>query len=76
MMALDAREKRLRVARNSHNEFLIERGRTIMPALDGEFADHIKPMVLLSLHTGMRRGNLFSLLWGDIDFESNIGRNN
>jgi len=71
MTALDAREKKLREARINHNEFLVERGRPLMPELDGEFADYIKPMVLLSLHTGMRRGNLFSLLWGDVDFESN-----
>ena len=71
MAALDAREKRIREARKSHNEYLAERERTLMPASCGKFADHIKPMVLLSLHTGMRQGNLFSLLWGDIDFENN-----
>jgi integrase len=70
MSALDEREKRIRAGRTNHNEWLDERERPLMPELDGEFADHIKPMVLLSLHTGMRQGNLFALKWGDIDFES------
>jgi integrase len=68
--ALDNREKRIRAGRTNHNEWLDERERPLMLELDGEFADHIKPMVLLSLHTGMRQGNLFALKWGDIDFES------
>jgi len=71
MAALDAREEKIREARNNHNEYLAERGRALMPALNGKFADHMKPMVLLSLNTGIRQGSLFSLLWGDIDFESN-----
>jgi integrase len=29
-------------------------------------------MTLLSLHTGMRAGEIFSLTWGDIDFERGI----
>lgn len=72
MDALNAREKRIRETRKSHNEWLAERGHVLMPSIAGEYADHIKPMVLLSLHTGMRQGNLFALLWGDIDFESNV----
>jgi integrase len=70
MTALDDREKRIRAGRTNHNQWLDERERPLMPELDGAFADHIKPMVLLSLHTGIRQGNLFALKWGDIDFES------
>jgi integrase len=70
MNALDAREAEIRVARKRHNEWAAERKYEQMPELNGEYADYLKPMVLLSLYTGIRQGNLFSLLWGDIDFNT------
>ncbi len=70
MTALDAREKKIRASRGNHNAWLAERGHALKPELDGAYADYLKPMVLLSLNTGMRQGNLFSLVWGDVDFET------
>jgi integrase len=70
MAALDEREKELRIHRSNHNEHRAERGREAVPNLDGKFADYLKPMVLISLNTGIRQNNLFSLEWRDIDFES------
>jgi len=32
----------------------------------------LKPLVVVALHTGMRRGELFGLRWEDIDFEQGI----
>lgn len=69
MGALDEREKRLRDARTSHNQWLQERGQKALPLLDGEFTDHLKPMVIFSLKTGIRQGSLFALRWGDINFD-------
>lgn len=66
---LDFREEKLRVARDSGNRWRQERGYSQRPSLRNQhFVDAIKPMILLSLNTGMRRGELFNLIWEDINF--------
>jgi integrase len=70
--ALNAREQRIRDARTNHDERRTERRKTSRPPNTDEFVDHIKPMILVSLSSGLRRSSLFGLLWSDIDFDNNV----
>jgi integrase len=67
MAALDERENRMRQGRESHNEWLDSRGLEERPQFE-YFVDHLKPMILLSLSTGIRQDALFSLEWRDVNF--------
>jgi integrase len=67
-IALNNREEEIRGARSRHGKWSEERKYGKIPEFAGEFTDYLRPMVILSLYTGIRRGNVFGLLWGDIDF--------
>jgi integrase len=66
--ALAARDQGNRAARERANAWRAARGRDTMPAL-GTFADHLTPMVLVSINTGVRRGEMFNLTWLDVDLQ-------
>ncbi len=71
--ALDVREEKIRLARDSGNVWRQKRGYPERPNLRNQhFVDAIKPMILLSLNTGLRRGELFGLTWKDINLSQAI----
>ena len=71
--ALDTREEKHRKERKNYNQWRKERGYELFPEYpDNGFVDHLKPLVLLALDTGMRRGELFNLKWSDIAFDRKI----
>jgi integrase len=52
--------------RTSANKWRAERNKEVYPEIEG-YCDHITPMVVLSLNTGMRQGELFTLGWQSVD---------
>jgi integrase len=63
--ALDARDARRRGERESANVWRRQRGYSEWPSLP-RYTDHLTPIVLLALNTGLRRGELFGLRWSEI----------
>lgn len=71
--ALSARETERRASRDRHNAWHAERGskgHAQWPE-DG-FTDHLAPLVLVALNTGLRRGELFALDWRSVNLPLRI----
>jgi integrase len=64
--ALVARDDARRDGRRRFNDWRAERGYKTLPDL-GVYPDHLTPITLLALNTGLRRGELLGLTWGDVD---------
>jgi integrase len=69
--ALSARDAEMREARDAGNQWRRERQYKLLPSLP-HFADHLTPAVLLSMNTGLRRGELLGLRWDAVDFDRRI----
>jgi integrase len=54
----------------------VNRLRYLMPdevqRLISNCSDHLKPIVIVAVHTGMRKGELLSLRWDQVDFQKGI----
>ena len=71
--ALDAREARIKEQRANANAWRRERGRELLLDLhNAPYADYLKPLVLLSINTGLRRAEALALEWDAIDFDRSI----
>lgn len=66
IQALENRDDARRTARASANIWRQTRGHEPWPEY-GTYTDYVTPMVLLALHTGLRRGELLQLRWRDVD---------
>jgi integrase len=70
MNALTSRDEKLKSSRARFNKWRTERNYPLLPDLmQYHFADHLTPMILVSLNTGLRQGELFGLKWENINFD-------
>lgn len=71
--ALSERDHALAEARASANEWRKARRRPLYPEIPkGGFAGHLTPVVLLAMNTGLRRNELLSLRWSDINLDAKM----
>ena len=71
--ALDEREKTQRRQRASANRWRAARGVEPLRAWgDDEFTDHLAPLVLLAMNTGLRRGELLGLAWPAVNVDTRV----
>jgi len=71
--ALARRSEKLKLERQSGNAFRQQRGYELLPDLSRcEFPDHIAPIVILAMNTGLRKGELLSLTWSRVNLENDF----
>lgn len=73
--ALEDREERIRIERDSANKWRAERGYKLLPDLRKvQYADHLLPICIVAADSGLRQGEIFQLEWRDVDFYADVLR--
>ncbi len=71
--ALALRDNELKAARNRGNAFREQRGYPLLPNLSHQtYGDRMTALIIVSLKTGIRRGEAFDLAWSDVDFANKV----
>lgn len=71
--AIELRDEKIKIERANANEWRKKRGYPLMLDLGQQhFADYMTPMILISLNTGLRQGELFNIEWSDINFDRRV----
>lgn len=72
-LSLCEREKRIKKERRSANIWREQRGYSLHDCIEEyDFVDHLQPMILISINTGIRKGELFNLTWSMVQLERRI----
>jgi integrase len=69
--ALRARDEEMQSRRTIANNLRQAQHERMLPPLT-HFGDHLTPAVLLSMNTGLRRGEVVKLRWGSVDFNRQL----
>lgn len=68
--ALDDRQAEIAKDRISANSWRVVRDIDPLPDLSNRnLVDHLKPICIVAMNTGMRRGEIFQLEWDSVDFK-------
>jgi integrase len=70
--ALTTRDKEMRERRQRYNKHVIARGAEAFPPYPSPYADHLEPLVLLLLNTGMRFGEATRLRHRDVNLKERL----
>ncbi|TAA11079.1 DUF4102 domain-containing protein [Pseudoxanthomonas winnipegensis] len=71
--ALAARDQTGVQGRSNANALRRKYGQPTLPDLaPGAYIDHLTPVVLLAMNTGMRRGELLTITWADVNLEAKM----
>ncbi len=70
-MTLVTRDERMKADRSTTNARRLQLAEPLLAPLP-YFGDHLTPAVLLSMNTGLRRGELLKLRWTSVDFTRRI----
>jgi integrase len=68
---LNVRDVEMQNRRTAANERRQKRQKDLLPRLT-HFGDHLTPAVLLSMNTGLRRGEVLKLRWSAVDFSRRL----
>lgn len=71
--AMMDREAAICTERDSANKWRAERKRELLADLRQlNFTDHLRPLAIVSINTGMRKGEIFNLTWEDVDLKNKV----